>query len=512
MINNVITYLEDAVLVKPDKIAFQDEFCEFTFTEVKSVAKKVAHSIYNDKKLNQPVAVILPRGCFSVLSFLGIAYSGNFYTPIDPRVPAERVSRVLMDLQPFAVIMNKDTFDRYKDIIPSDVKIYLIEEIISSDESDNQTDFSLILKKKVDSDPLYCIYTSGSTGAPKGVLVSHKSLIDYIEYATDSFNIDETTIFGNQAQFHFDISALDIYSTLKARARTVIVPERHFTFTKNLVTFLNQYEINFIYWVPSVLNFVAKTDAFSNSHLINLKNVLFAGEVMPVKTLNYLMRLLPNATFINLYGPTEITITCTHYVVDRVFDDREALPIGTASNNKIVFLLDEDNCLIPESVTNKTGEICVRGNCLALGYWRDSKKTREKFTLNPLQPNFDERIYRTGDLAYYNEKGQIMYVGRSDNQIKYMGYRIELEEIEREILNIKGIHLACVIFLENKNEIFCAYESDHFIDDIEIRSKLIEALPKYMLPTRFQKYEKLPISSSGKIDRQQIKTSANNSF
>jgi non-ribosomal peptide synthetase component F len=230
-----------------------------------------------------------------------------------------------------------------------------------------------------------------------------------------------------------------------------------------------------------------------------VKKVFFAGEVFPMKHLNRWRQALPGALFVNLYGPIEITVDCTYFVLDREFADDEGLPIGFPCRNTDVLILNEENrpCAVEER-----GELCVRGSSLALGYWNDPEKTAKAFVQNPLNTKYPELIYRTGDQVYRNARGEIMFVGRLDFQVKHMGYRIELPEIEYQVLAIEQIANACVLYNKGKKEITLFYESrDGDLSPAAIRQKLSQVFPKYMLPTVFRQMKELPRNPNGKIDR-----------
>jgi acyl-coenzyme A synthetase/AMP-(fatty) acid ligase len=219
---------------------------------------------------------------------------------------------------------------------------------------------------------------------------------------------------------------------------------------------------------------------------------------MPNKQLNYWRTYYPQALFVNLYGPTEITVDCTYYIVDRSFQDHEPLPIGVPCRNTDVLVLNDEDRPV---VSGETGELCVRGSSLALGYWNDPEKTGKVFVQNPLQNNYPERIYRTGDLVYYNGQGEIMFLGRKDNQIKHMGHRIELGDIETAAQSLAQVDYACVVYDRSREEIVLFYQANHFLEPAELRRQLAQLLPRYMIPAKVKIMPELPFNANGKVDR-----------
>lgn len=353
----------------------------------------------------------------------------------------------------------------------------------------------------IDTDPLYIIYTSGSTGIPKGVVVPHRGVIDYIDWATECFDISSQEIIGSQAPFTFDNSTLDIYLCLATGATLVLIPEQHFSFPVKLMEYVAAQNINFIFWVPSVMINVANTRALDHVQVNSLRKILFAGEVMPNRHLNYWRSQLPDSLFANLYGPTEITVDCTYYIVNKSFDDNDKLPIGFPCRNTDVLILTDDNRL---AAIGEQGEMCVRGSSLALGYWNNPDRSAEVFIQNPLNQSYFDRIYRTGDYVYCNDEGEIIFLGRKDAQIKHLGYRIELGEIETALLSLEGINNSCVLYNKAKQEITMFYEGEEGMTKATIRKNLVTLLPKYMIPTKIHKLDQMPMNKNGKIDRPQL--------
>jgi non-ribosomal peptide synthetase component F len=311
---------------------------------------------------------------------------------------------------------------------------------------------------------------------------------------------------GSLAPIYFDAYTLEFCMCIAKGATWVVVPEQLAMFPPKLVEFVATQPINFIFWVPTIMVNIANLDLLSKFKLDRLTKVFFIGEVFPTKHLNYWRRHLPGAVFVNLYGPIEITVACTYYVADRELSDDDKLPIGFPCRNTEILVLNEQNQL---TKGDEPGEICVRGSSLALGYYNNAERTSKGFVQNPLNPHYPELIYRTGDLGFWNSRGELMFLGRRDFQIKHLGYRIELGEIEHAVLQVDGIRNCCVVYNQNKKEITLFYECDKELAPAFIRERLLTVLPKYMLPTVFNWMELMPRNPNGKIDRQKLVSRVN---
>ncbi|MCM1232279.1 MAG: amino acid adenylation domain-containing protein [Ruminococcus flavefaciens] len=501
MKNSVLCYLEESVRRFPDKVALTDEERNVTFCEWKSMALCIADAITkNTKNRKIPVLVYLPKSVMTLVSFAGILYSGNYYTPTDVKFPFEKAASIMKCLMPEVIITDRKSGKKLLDHGVEAEKLLYVEDLDFSAIHDNG---ELLNSQIIDTDLAYVFFTSGSTGIPKGVAITHRSIVDYIDWAREKFAITSETKIANQAPFYFDNSILDIYLCMSCGAHLYITPEMYFTFTAKLLEYIKENEINFIFWVPSALIGVANSGLLERIDCSCIKKVLFCGEVMPNRHLNYWRRLLPDALYANLYGPTEITDVCSCYVINRKFTDEESLPIGFACNNTQIILLNDHEKEIKEK--DVMGELCVRGTSLAVGYYNNPEKTAEAFIQNPLNSHYSEKIYRTGDLAHYNQYGEIMFDGRKDFQIKHMGYRIELGEIETAILSFDEVYNTCCIYDTEQSMIVAFCNADSSITELDIKKYLGDILPRYMIPAKYILLDKMPYNDNGKIDRKTLK-------
>lgn len=499
MFTNVLDYLDLSVAQYAEKIALSDSKNQATYKELDALSDSIGTAVIEKcKSKNAPVVVFIDRNIESVISFMGIAKSGNFYVPVDRQLPVKRVELIVKTLSPVAAVM----WERDKKIL--DEIGFEGERILYEEATAYPADrekLSGVREKAIDTDPLYAIFTSGSTGVPKGVLVCHRSVIDLIENFKVTFDFDETRVFGNQAPFDFDVSVKDIYSCIRNGATMHVIPKLFFSFPAKLIACINERKINTVIWATSALRIMENLNAFEKTLPETLRTVMFSGEVMPNKVLNYWRSKLPEVNYVNLYGPTEITCNCLYYKVDKPFKDEDALPIGIPFKNTDILLLDGDKLITEPGVK---GEICVRGTSLAHGYYNNPEKTAEAFCQNPLNKVYPELIYRTGDLAKYGEDGLIYFVSRKDYQIKHMGHRIELSEVEIAVNSLHYIEAGCCIYDKKNEQIVLFYQSEKECER-EIMLDGCKLLPKYMMPNRMIHFTSLPMTKNAKIDRVKLK-------
>ena len=497
----LLEYFEETVGKKGNDVAIVEGIEKITFLELKQRACRIAAAIasYVEPAKSAPVAVFIPKSIWCVTVDVGIWYSGNAYMNLDIKTPSNRIQNILKCIEPKAVI----TLAKYKDKLPDyEGAVLCIDEV---DLSRDYNDFlELRDKRLIDTDPMCLINTSGSTGTPKGVVLNHKSFIDFTEWSLKTFSFNEDEIIGSLSPAVFDIYSYELCLLMSRGATLVVIPDSYAVFPVKLLQLLNQEKVTFIFWVPTIMVNIANMGLLEKVTPQYLKWVWFAGEVFPTKQFNVWRRSLPNTKFANLYGPIEITLDCTYYIVERELRDDEPIPIGYPCRNTDILLLKDDNTL---AKPGEEGEICVRGTSLAGGYYNNWEKTKVAFVQNPLNTKYPELIYRTGDLAFENELGEIVFVGRKDTLIKHSGYRIELGEIEHVAINtLKIVDNCCVIYNQQKKHIIMVYESKKKIDNSELRKALGTVLPNYMLPAVFiEVSDEMPRNTNGKIDRLKIK-------
>lgn len=505
--NSILELIEETARLYPNNIAINDQNNQsITYKNLLKEAKEKALFFVEHNMHKMPVGVLANQSINSIVTFLAVLQSGNFYIPIAEDTPNERLTAMLDNA--FLNVATGKCF--VVDANNLDVYTYANSALTKADNLGTfKASSNLILPDVKCTDLMYVVYTSGSTGVPKGVAKSHLGLMSFVSSFVSQFNITSDEVFGNQTPFYFDASSKDIYVSLCTGATLQLIPKSYFGFPLQLIKFLNQTKVTSIMWVPSALAIVAQLKALNVEIPEHVKKVFFVGETFPIKHLNSWVSHLPNASFYNLYGASETAGVVCYYRVLHEMPEDSFLPIGKPLSGADVFLLDEDNNIIASTTQNQQGEICVSGTFLASGYFNDLAKTQQVFVQNPGNQSYLSTIYKTGDIGVYDHDGNIVYVCRKDFQIKHMGHRIELMDIESAFLTLQEIGECCCCYDQAKKRIVLFYTLCEEGEDLEkqIKEQIKNKLPEYMLPSRYIKYDILPKNKSGKIDRNGLKNS-----
>lgn len=499
---NVLEYLEKTSPRVPDKTAYSDGTDSLTFREVQSYALSVGSYLLSEGITGEPVAVLTKKHPRAIPCFFGCVYAGCSYVPIDTEMPAVRVGLILDNLAPSVIICDGDTIKTGEALAAEHgCRAVSCDEIFSFPR--NEDALARVREHAIDTDPIYMVFTSGSTGVPKGVVACHRSVIDYIENLTETLGFDEDTVFGNQAPLYFDACLKELYPTIKLGATAYLIPKANFMFPVRLVEFLNEHKINTVCWVVSALTMISSTGTFDTLKPQYLRCVAFGSEVFPPSQLAIWRKEMPECEFFNLYGPTECTgMSCWYHVTDELSPD-EPVPIGRPFRNTDIMLLVRDGDKERLAAPGEDGELCIRGTPLTLGYYNDPTQTDRAFVQNPLHSHYHELIYRTGDIARYNERGQLVFVSRLDHQIKHMGHRIELGEIEYTVAGCEGVTNECCIYDTDGGKIVLYYTGT--ADKRTITSFIKTRLPRYMMPNVMIELDEMPLTPNGKRDRMALR-------
>ena len=404
MTTNVLHWLEATAERLPGKVAVADEHDAYTFAELRDRAQALGSWLATRTAPRTGVALYLEKSPEALAAMLGAVYAGCFYSVIDVRQTAPRVRAIAEALEARVVLTDEAHEEAARELLAElPLEVVTLEALACEINSEV---LAGVRAQATDVDPLYCNFTSGSTGTPKGVVVCHRSVIDFIPQFVDAFGIAEDDVLANQAPFDFDVSVKDVYPMLLTGATMQLVPRDFFTQPTRLMDYLCDTHVTSLTWAVSAMCFVSIMNGFDYRTPQGIRRVMFSGEVMPPKQLAVWQRALPDAMFLNVSAPTEITCNCTYHVVERAYAADEVIPMGRPFANERVFLLDEQNHEVREEGVQ--GEVCVAGTALALGYLGKPEQTAAVFVQNPLEKRWLDPIYRTGDLAFYDGDGNLV--------------------------------------------------------------------------------------------------------
>lgn len=542
MQSNVLEWLDRTAERQAERICYRDDRESITFAEARREVRRMGEALAarlesrgdGSAREVSPVAVMLGRSVRTILGYLAVVYAGHCYAPVDAALPAERIRSMLDTLDGAAVLTDREHAELLRQLGFAGT-VLLMEELspaVGEAESgetgsaDGGAGLSRARRRSV-SDPLYIIFTSGSTGRPKGVITAHASLMNYIEAYREVMDIGEDDILGNQSPLDYIAAIRDIYLPLLTGCSSYLIPREYFMEPERLFDCLEENRITAVGWSVSAFTVPAALGAFAEppssgepcgdvsfedardkggktlgQRLSRLRKICFSGSVMPGRVLRLWQTALPQARFVNQYGPTEATASCTYYPVDHPVGEDEMLPIGVPYRNYRVFLLGGDGCAVPQG---EEGEICVGGPVLALGYYNDPERTARDFIQNPLNRSFFERIYRTGDYGVFREDGILEFHGRRDRQIKHMGHRVELDEIEAAAMKREGVGECAALYQAAKEIIYLFYTGS--LSPREVILGLRESLPGFMVPRKVRQLEALPKLPNGKTDMTALRES-----
>lgn len=510
----------------PERTAVRMGERAITYAELDSLSSRLAATLVNrGVQRGDRVGIFMKKTPMSVVSIFGILKAGAVYVPIDPGSPKSRLAYIIGNCGIRHLLVGGDRLEMLTDALADagaedPASVIIVDEIpAGADTAPGLVRWAEVEAAParapsvsgVESDLAYILYTSGSTGVPKGVMISHRAAFTFIDWTHDCFEITERDRVSSHAPLHFDLSIFDIFTTIKAGGAIVQVPDRMSTFPVVLAKFIRDERITAWYSVPSALTLMLEKGKFASYAYPDLRVVLFAGEVFPIKYLRALRRAT-TARLCNLYGPTETNV-CTWYEVgDDIPDERTTpIPIGRAIANYRVFALSEQGA---EIRPGETGELLARGPGLMAGYWGDAEKTARGLVPNPLpSPIPADTVYRTGDIVGVDEAGDYLYIGRRDNMVKSRGYRIELGDIETALYAHAGIKEAAVIAIPddeitNRLKAFVVSEPAGALSAQEVQQHCLQHVPRYMIPELVEFRSELPKTSTGKVDRQALSSAS----
>jgi amino acid adenylation domain-containing protein len=515
----VSDFLSRSASVRPEREAVVDRGAAIAYGALDAWTNQLARGLMEaGSRPGDRIALLAPKSLPAIAAALAVYKTGSILVPLDPAGPASRVDRIVRSCGCRLILAHGSVLEmiaeaRLSGSFAPGVSIAWMgrRSEVSGKLSVELAfeDFESHPKDPVDprigpEDAAHILYTSGSTGEPKGVIVTHGSVVRFVDWALTRYGLGADDRFSGHSPLHFDLSTFDIFGAFGAGAALHLVPPELNLNAHALAQFIRDSELTEWLSVPSALNFMAQHDSILDSDFPALRRLFWCGEIFPTPGLIHWMRRLRHVGFTNLYGPTETTVASSYYDVPRCpGSPSESIPIGEACQGEDLLLLDE---LLEPAPRGTIGEIYIRGAGLSPGYWNDPERTAAAF----LPSLGGARMYKTGDLGRVDARGLLHVVGRSDSQIKSRGYRIELGEVESALAAIGLCKEAVAVSLATEGFegalICCAFvPRDPSVNAAAIRKGLRAFLPFYMLPLRFMAMDRLPRNGSGKVDRRWVK-------
>lgn len=524
--------LSEAAAAGPDREAVRCAGRSLTYGELEAASNALARTLIDaGVRPGDRVGIHLPKCVELVAAVYGALKAGAAYVPLDPKAPLRRIGLVAADCTVVAVVAQRPRAAELLGAIEGHTPRVAVlvdppgagaagaggpdglpcPSVAWADATADAaaTDPGV---PAVDADLAYILYTSGSTGVPKGVMLSHRNALTFVQWCAARIGTSPEDRFSNHAPLHFDLSVFDLFVAARGGAAVVLVPDEEAYFGQALVRFLREERITVWYSVPSALVLISRNVAGQGAFPA-LRTVVFAGEVYPTRHLRELRRIVPGLDLWNLYGPTETNV-CTYYrVPDRAEDlppDDRTIPIGRACENTEVFALREDGAV---AGVGEEGELFVRGSTVMKGYWGRPERTAESLVRDPRPESRGDPVYRTGDLVRLRPDGDYDFLGRRDHQVKSRGYRIELGEIEAALTSHPSLAEAVAVAVPHDEWgsaiVACvSVRQGEAVTPNQIKRHLISRIPRYMIPARIDILERLPRTSNGKIDRHRLQQEA----
>ncbi len=495
MKTNMLAYLEETAARVPDKIAFYDDQDSLTFAGLWEAALHIGSCLAEAAAPRSPVALLLDaRSIRNIPAMYGVLCAGCAYAPLDISIPPERMKLLLELLSP-SVILADEKGARVARDCGLDCVSY--EQAIAHPVNDDK--LRELRRHANVYDPMSILYTSGSTGIPKGSVQTHFSYLHWTEATIEMYGLTENTVFGNQSPFFYANSILDIFPPIALGATVYLLPSGVLAFPKKLIQCLNNHHITELCMTPSSFVSVSHAGVLTPGCLPELKWGIMSGESMPWQPLKTWMEATPGADWWHFYGSTEMFSVA----VGRVEKDHQSgdrLSVGKPFPLCHILFVDEHG---EEVAAGEAGEMLVSSPWIASGYHRDKKRTDASWVIDPLGRGIQERFFRSGDMGCLRPDGHLMVLGRKDSQIKHLGYRMEIGEVEAALRTLPDWQEGCVLYHEKHDQLWCFYAGQ--LTEKQIRAGLKDKLARYMLPDVYIHLDEMPRTATMKTDIRKLK-------
>jgi amino acid adenylation domain-containing protein len=511
--------LEESARRYPSRIAVADGARTMDYAELHRRSDRLAAALVGEgMKKGDRVGLVLDKSAEAVVALFAVLKGGGIYVPVDPQAPVQRVRHILENCGIRLAFASTPALTLLKEALEKVERIVLVgeedpERIADSrihplDALTESTARSFIPITYSDVHPAYILHTSGSTGIPKGVVISHRNALAFVEMAAEFFAVVPEDRLAAHAPFHFDLSVFDLFVAMRAGACVVLVPEKLGVFPMNIARFISDEKITVWNSVASLLSLLAERGRLERIDFTDLRLVLFSGEPVPLKHLRVVMERFSRAGFYNVYGQTEAN-SSTFFKVEKIPEESgKTLPIGKPFPNFDVFAMKEDGSYL--TVPGETGELYVSSPTVAQGYWGDEERSAERFVRDPREHMRYAVAYRTGDIVTLDDEGNLLFIGRADHQVKCRGYRVNLGEVDHVLAQHPSIRESVTLavpdeILGNRLLSFACLVEGSLVPPDEILEHCSRTLPAYSLPETIGIVESLPRTANGKIDRIQLR-------
>lgn len=479
---SILAAIQNVALQQPQKTAYQTSRESLTYSELWYLSDCVAdYLLALDLKRKQPIVVYGHMSPLQIVAFLGAVKAGHPYVPVDSSTPSERL-QLIIEASEACMLLKTESLSAPLSIPEIEVSDMITQASTISIEPSSWVQ---------EQDVYYIIYTSGSTGKPKGVQITANNLAHFVDWMNKHFPLQESGVFLNQAPYSFDLSVMDLYPALVNGQTLYAITQEQIAYPKSLFDALATSKIRVWTSTPSFAKMCLMNKEWHQELMPALDTFLFCGEVLPVSVAQELMQRFPHATIFNLYGPTETTVAVSFVEVSsELLKHFDQLPIAPLSEPNLSLLED--------------GEIIILGPTVSAGYLGAPDLTQKAFPIINGQ-----RIYKTGDIGYEKD-GYLFFSGRKDFQVKLHGYRLEIEEIEKQIGNLPPVSSCVVVPVLKDGEIVSLNAfvvlrepllESAFKMTKQLKTLLSEYLPSYMIPKTFKYMDTLPLNTNGKVDR-----------
>ena len=494
MFSNMLEYLEATADRVPERTAFYDDRETLTYAVLLEAAQRIGSALSETAAPGSAVALLLDaRSIRNIPALYGVLYAGCAYAPLDISMPPERLRQLLELLSPSTILTDErgERALRQLDFAFS----HVLDYGAAAEHSIDKVKLEMIRRHSSVYDPMSILYTSGSTGVPKGSIQTHFSYLHWTQATIETYNFDETVLFGNQSPFFSANSIIDIFPPVALGATVYLLPAGVLTFPKKLIECLNREHVTELTMTPSSFAVAVNAGVLTSGCLPELRYGIMSGESMSWPPLKAWMQATPNASWWHFYGSTEMFSVAVGKVTGppRI---GERLPVGKPFALTHILFLDENG---EQAAPGVPGEMLLHSPWVSVGYHRDAVRTQNAWVVDPLGRGNCERFYRGGDIGYLREDGQLIVLGRRDSQLKHMGYRMELGEVEAALGSIPGWQDGCVLFDREKGNLWCFYTGS--LSEKTLQKELKARLARYMLPDVYVHLEELPHTASMKLNR-----------